>query len=78
MSNTTTMRQTDACGNRLRVLLLEPNGEPAQLKIYINRLLATQDIRGWMADPAGLDKWLKDCICDYVNRCEVVIEGRAQ
>lgn len=72
-----TTRQTDACGNLLRVLLLEGNGEPAQIKVYINGLLATQDIAGWMADPAGLDKWLKGAICDYVNGLQVVIEGSA-
>jgi len=69
-------RQTDGCGNLLRVLMLEGNGEPAQIKVYINRLLATQDIASWMADPAGLDKWLKGAICDYVNNLQVVIEGR--
>jgi len=68
--------QTDACGNRLRVLMLEANGEQAMLKLYINRILATQDIAAWMADPAGLDAWLKKAICDYVNGCHVVIEGR--
>lgn len=69
--------QTDRFGNKLRVLMLEANGEPAMLKLYINRILATQDIAGWMADPAGLDAWLKKAVCDYVNGLQVVIEGRA-
>lgn len=71
-------QQTDANGNPIRIVLLEPNGEPAMLKLYISRLVATQDVRAWMADPAGLDAWLKNAICDYVNRCQVAIEGRAK
>lgn len=52
------------------------NGEPAQLGLYIARILRTQDLVAWQGDRAGFDKWLKRTICEYVNNCEAYIEPR--
>lgn len=49
------------------------NGQPAQLKLFIARLLKTQDMAAWQQDPKGFESWLKAAICDYVNNLCVVI-----
>ncbi len=43
------------------------NGDMPQLGLYINRLIKTQDLEAWKADPAKFNAWIKQCICDYVQ-----------
>jgi len=45
------------------------NGETAQLGIYIQRIIQSQDLVAWQADPAGFDQWLRGEICKFVNNC---------
>lgn len=49
------------------------NGNMALIGIHIARLIRTQDMEAWKANPEGFDRWLKAAICDYVNNTNVVI-----
>lgn len=53
------------------------NGEMAQLGLYIARLLRSQDLEAWKSDPEALNKWVRACVCDFVNHCTVTIVTRA-
>ena len=50
-----------------------PNGEAAQIGLYINRILKTQDLVYWQGNPVGFDQWLRKTVCDYVNNCYGVV-----
>ena len=53
-----------------------PNGEPAQIRLYIARILKEQDLVYWQGNPVGFDQWLRKEVCDYVNSCCGVVRSK--
>ena len=75
MSNTTTEVLSEQ-QRAYRACLELPNGDAAQIGLYITQILRTQDLVQWQGNPAQFDQWLKKAICDYVNNCYCVIRAR--
>jgi hypothetical protein len=65
------------CHKAYAVSLQMANGEPAKLDRYLRGLVASQDLVAWQGEPAAFDKWLKAQVCDFINRCDVVISPKA-
>jgi hypothetical protein len=56
--------------------LERPNGEAAQIGLYISRILKDQDLVYWQGNPVGFDQWLRKTVCDYVNSCYGVVRTK--
>ena len=54
-----------------------PNGYPPQLNSYIARIMRSQDLEAWKANPAGLGEFIRTAVAGYMAQVSVVIVTRA-
>lgn len=70
---TTLANQVNKQGQKVKLELCHANGETAQPMIYLRRLLKTQDLESWKAEPGRMPQWIADQMANYFSNLEAKI-----